>query len=275
MKRFLILFMILGFIAGSVATAEAEQTERTVEVSYYGAQLSFNLRSCAIAGGAGCVTIDTHPGEASMTAVVTDAHGLPVSVRVVDGSSPLGFDGTYKTYGTFCGHTTQPIRFDPGAKLEFWVGGEWWPTWWIIPELEGCSPSASTTGTIRVTLEGWTTSEGAHSPSPGGSPAPQPSPTTQPETVERSVDLVLRRHLRGEGMVTSDDLSCRANVPVVIQRKRSSDWIEVGSTTTDSDGAFAIKLTDRAGRYRAVTPEGSSSERTCLAATSPTVRHRH
>jgi hypothetical protein len=93
--------------------------------------------------------------------------------------------------------------------------------------------------------------------------------------VERSVELALRRHLRSQGAVASDDASCRSDVPVVIQRKRSADWIEVGSTTTDSDGTFAVKLTDRVGHYRAITPEVSSSEWTCLAATSPTVRHRH
>lgn len=112
-------------------------------------------------------------------------------------------------------------------------------------------------------------------PTPGVSPTPQPSPTTEPESVERSVDLVLRRHLRSEGAVTSDDASCRSQVPVVIERKQSGDWVEVGSTTSDDNGAFSLRLTDRPGRYRAIAPEIRLPERTCLSAVSTIARHRH
>lgn len=278
MKKYLILFMTLGLATGSVTTAEAEQRDRTVEVSYYGAQLLYEYRSCDFSGGAGCVTIETSAGERSLTATATDAHGLPVSVWVVDASeSRGGLDGLNKFYGSFCGQTTEPIRFDPGTKLEFWVGGEWWPRWWIIPEVE-CFPGAATTGTIRVTFSGgFTASDGPNSPSPepGGSPAPRPSPSDQPAAVERSVDLALAGHLRTEGALTSDDASCRSRVPVVIERKTSSRWVEVGSMTTDDDGGFALRLADRPGRYRAVVREFGSSERICLGATSPTARHRH
>ena len=283
MKRFLILLMTLGLVIGSVATAEAEQrferAERTVEASYYGAQLLYQYRSCPLSGGAGCVTIETLAGEESLTARATDAHHRPVSVWVVDASERQDeLDGANRVYGRFCGYTTEPIRFDPGTKLELWVGGEWWPTWWIIPELPPCFPGAATTGTIQVTFSGgWTPSDGPASPSlePGGSPAPQPSPSGRPAVVERSVDLRLRRHLRSEGAVASQDPLCRSEVRVVVQRKKSADWIEVGSVTTDSDGAFALRLRDRAGRYRAIAPEVSSSEKTCLAAISTMARHRH
>ena len=157
MKRFLVSFIALGLIGGSVSTARAEQkverTERTVEASYLGAQLLYEYRSCALAG-AGCVTIETRVGEKALTARVTDAHGQPVSVWVVDASeSQGGLDGPSEVYGTFCGHTTKPIRFTPGATLELWVGGEWWPTWWIVPQVK-CFPAAATTGTISVTLSG-------------------------------------------------------------------------------------------------------------------------
>ena len=92
---------------------------------------------------------------------------------------------------------------------------------------------------------------------------------------ERSVDLVLRGHLRSRGAIVSDDATCESDVDVVIQRKGSTGWLEVGSTTTDADGAFALRLRDRSGRYRAIAPEASSSETTCVEALSATVRHRH
>lgn len=281
MKRFLIMFMVLGLIAGSVATAEAEQgfarTERSVEASYYGAQLLYQYRSCALSGGAGCVTLDTLPTETSLTAKVTDAHGQPVSVWVVDAAErQIESDGPNFVYGTFCGQTTEPIRFKAGAELELWVGGEWWPTWWVVPEVPRCLPGVATTGTVSVTLWGWTTEEPASaSPGPLESPAPQSSPSGQPEVVERSVDLVLRRHLRGVGSVVAGDPSCSSDVPVVIQRKRSEAWRDIASTTTDADGSFAVRLTDRSGRYRAVASELATPETTCLEARSATVRHHH
>jgi hypothetical protein len=159
MKRFLLIFMVLGVVAGPVATADAEQgslrAKRTVEVSYYGAQLLYQYRSCPLSGGAGCVTIDTRAGEQTLTATVTDAHGKPVSVWVVDASERQDeLDGANRVYGTFCGQTTKPIRFDAGTKLELWVGGEWWPRWWIVPEVPDCFPAAATTGTVTVTLSG-------------------------------------------------------------------------------------------------------------------------
>ena len=260
--------------------------ERTVEASYYGSQLLYQFRSCSLSGTAGCVSIETLAGEGSLAATATDAHGLPVPVWVVDASHRQDVFGTGEVYGEFCGHTTTDIRFDPGAKLEFWVGGDWHPDWWIVPE--GCLPPAATTGTIRVTFSEWTPAEWppsppepsgspapSGSPEPSGSPAPQPAPTTQPETVARSVELRLQRHLRSAGTVTSDDPACRSQVLVVIERKKSDRWVKVGSTTTDPDGAFAFRLRDRVGRYRTVAPEIRLPERTCLSAVSPIARHRH
>lgn len=276
MKRFLIMFMILGLIAGSVAAADAEErferAERTVEAGYYGAQLLYQYRSCAVSGGAGCVTLDTLPSEDSLTAKVTDAHGQPVSVWVVDAAErQIELDGPNLVYGTFCGQTTEPIRFEPGAQLELWVGGEWWPTW-VVPEVPRCFPGAATTGTISVTLSGWTSSE---EPRPVQSPTPQESPSGQTEVVERSVDLLLRGHLRGVGSVVAADELCSGGVPIVIQRKRFGAWRDIASTTTDGDGSYAVRLTHRSGSYRAVASEIATPETTCLEATSATVRHRH
>jgi hypothetical protein len=228
------------------------------------------------------VSIETLAGEDSLTAVVTDAHGQPVLGWVLDASED-------QFYGTFCGQTTEPIRFDRGTKLELWVG-TWWPTWsptwWFIPEGVGCFPGVATTGTIRVTLSGWTTSEdsAALSPEPIESPAPESSPSASPDpqssppgqtAIERSVDLVLRRHLRGVGSIVAADASCRSAVPVLIERKTNDAWIEIASTTTDADGAFTVRLPDRSGRYRAIAPEVNDGEKPCHGAVSPVVRHRH
>lgn len=157
MKRLFMLFVALGLISGSVATAEAGQrskhAQRTVETSYYGAQLLYQYRSCPVSGGAGCVSLKTLPTESSLTAKVRDAHGQPVSVWVVDASERrFELDGANFVYGTFCGETTEPIRFKAGAELELWLGGEWWPTWWVVPQMPRCFPGAATTGNVRVTL---------------------------------------------------------------------------------------------------------------------------
>jgi hypothetical protein len=154
MRRFLIGFLILGLMAGSVGTAEARKSRRvrTVVASYYGPQLLYEYRSCPPGGGAGCVTLQTRAYEKYLTANVKDAHGQPVSVWVVDSSEGVdGLDGAGRVYGTFCGKTTQPIRFDAGTTLELWIGGEWLPTWWIVPRVD-CSPGIGTTGTISVKL---------------------------------------------------------------------------------------------------------------------------
>ena len=160
MKRFLIISMTLGLMLGCLATAGAEQrapgAKRTVEASYLGAQLLYEYRSCPLSGGSGCVTLETLPTEGALTARATDAHGQPVSVWVVDASEGRGgLDGPNRVYGSFCGKTTETIWFEPGTTLELWVGGEWWPTWWIVPKVK-CFPGAATTGTISVTLSAGT-----------------------------------------------------------------------------------------------------------------------
>jgi hypothetical protein len=154
MKRFLILFMILGLIAGSVATADAGQAgrkraERTVEGSYATQFVPFSglvTAPCAESGAIGCVTVQTRAQEEYLTATVTDAHGQPVLVAV-DSWDP--HTGAPTEYGTFCGETEEAIRFRPGVELRFAPG--YWdpylPTPWAT-----CPPGFGTTGTISVTL---------------------------------------------------------------------------------------------------------------------------
>lgn len=262
MKRYLILFMILGLITGQVGTAEAEQgferSERTVEAPYP------EPTKCNVGRGFFvCAVVDAHPTEGVFTAEVKDAHGQPAYVQV--------FTRGGRRVGTFCGETTEPLHFDAGSSLQFLVEPTpyFWQNWgtdWVGPL--DCPYRVATTGTVSVTLSGWTASDAAP-PSPTQSPAPDQT------AAERSVDFALRRHLRGTGSVVAADASCSSDVPVVVQRKTSDGWLEVASTNTNADGAFAARLTDRFGRYRAVASEVRTPEATCPVARSAAVRHQH
>jgi hypothetical protein len=145
MKRFLIMLMIIGLVAGSVATAEAKdkkrttRDERTVEGSYgpYPAPVT----GCkAVISKFYCLAFRTRAGESFFTAKVTDAHGQPVFVYVRQSRG---------TNISFCGETTEPIKIDPGTKLSFYVAD-------LLPDSDAaldCPPNrAKTTGTISVTL---------------------------------------------------------------------------------------------------------------------------
>lgn len=152
MKRFLTLFMILGLIAGSVATAEAKKgqkstrTERTVEGRYATQFVPFSTY-CLQPAGVGCVEVETRKDEAFLTAKVVDAHGQPVLVRVLawgDGPHPSNY------YGTFCGETDEPIAFDRGVDISLVVGGSSEND--LPTPGASCSPGFGTTGTVSVTL---------------------------------------------------------------------------------------------------------------------------
>lgn len=141
MKRFLIMFMILGLTVGSVATAEAKGKPRRVVRTVHGSYGPYPapVTGCNSALGTfACLIIPTRRAEAFLTARAADTHGLPVFVEVRSGGHRIG---------TFCGKTSSPIRFEPGAQLEFLVA---LPVWGI--QLECPANSVKTVGTISVTL---------------------------------------------------------------------------------------------------------------------------
>lgn len=151
-KRFLILFMVLGLLAGSVATTEAKRAskpgrvERTVE-GRYGARLEPYTECNQGRALYGCVVVDPRSTEAFFTAKVTDDHGQPVFVQVVDGGGGR--------IGTFCGETTEPMSFDTGSRLEFLIEPvphffSHWGAGWLGPL--DCPYRLRSTGTISVTL---------------------------------------------------------------------------------------------------------------------------
>lgn len=146
MKRFFTLFMVLGLMFGSVATAEAKRSrksnriERTVVGSYgpYPAPVTGCNEPLGLYA---CLVVDTRASETSLTAKVTDLHGQPVFVEVaVSGGG---------TVGSFCGETTRPITFESGSTLFFYLGVPGWPGNLM---LDCPANRIKTTGTISVTL---------------------------------------------------------------------------------------------------------------------------
>ena len=152
MKRFLITFMVLGLIAGSVSAAGAtgrkpKRVQRTVEGSY-GAVPESTTGCNADMDTFTCLVVDVRPRESFFTAKVTDAHGQPVFVQV------LTQGGDRVT--TFCGETTEPVPLNSqGSKLEFLIepAPNFFSNWgvgWLGPL--GCPYRLETFGSISVTL---------------------------------------------------------------------------------------------------------------------------
>lgn len=145
MKRVLTFFMILGLVAGSVATADAkkprQRVERTVEGEYgpYPAPVT----NCSEPLGAwACMEISTGPKDRFFTAKVADAHGQPVFVQATNGAG--------HTIATFCGDASTPVAIEPGAGLRFYVSGV--PFLFADLFLDCPANRIKTTGTISVTL---------------------------------------------------------------------------------------------------------------------------
>ena len=149
MKRFLIMFMLLGLITGSVATAESKKKPtphaRTFEGSYKTPFVPGDA-GCSRTEGRGCVTVYTRSTESFFTAEVTDMLGLPVFVQVWTQTDGDGLEDVL--FGIFCGETTTPIDFPAGTELHFWVGFTY-----SMAAYESCPGGLiATTGTVSVTL---------------------------------------------------------------------------------------------------------------------------
>jgi IPT/TIG domain len=122
-------------------------------------------------------------------------------------------------------------------------------------------PATATTGKIKVTT-------------PNGSATSATNFVVGVVTKHsRSVTLKLKQHLVAKGVVRAGGAftACAASVPVKIQRKSSSGWNNVGSTTTDASGSYKKKIKDKAGKYRVKAPKVTlnAGADICLAGTSP------
>ncbi len=143
MKRFLVLLMVLGLMAGSVATAEAnkkkkkaKRVQRTVKGSYEPPWVPPVTGCKSLLGPWSCMDVETRSTEKYFTAKVTDAHGQRVFFAVL---------GDHGYIGNYCGETPHPISIDPGSSLHLRVGQDW------IGPLD-CLYRIKTIGTVSVTL---------------------------------------------------------------------------------------------------------------------------
>jgi len=158
MKRFLILFLILGLVFGSIATADAKKKkkkktapvkiERVVELEY--AAPGIGVNTPAASGGIcpfadpttqECIEIPLQADETFIKVEMTDATGLPVMGYISQGDTDG--DGIGNLYGDFCGGHPEPIAMESTnpVRISFYNG--------VNPD---CLPSAVTTGSIKVTL---------------------------------------------------------------------------------------------------------------------------
>ena len=150
MKKSVAFLLILGLVASFAAVpAQAKKKPKRVERQAQGTYVApaTVVGNCTQTDGVGCMTIQTGGSEQFLTAKVTDATGQPVFVTV---QADLDGDIQAETfYGSFCGETAEPIQFDPGAALIFWVGPAS-----RIPDraTSGCVPGQGTQGTLDVTL---------------------------------------------------------------------------------------------------------------------------
>ncbi|MGH2807429.1 MAG: beta strand repeat-containing protein [Actinomycetota bacterium] len=124
-------------------------------------------------------------------------------------------------------------------------------------------PAGATTGRIVVT-----------GPSGAGTSAVDFVVT---QVHRRSVTLRLRSHLIAHGQVgaAGGPSTCVSGVRVFVQRRIGRVWETVRIATTVSDGAWAVRMPDARGLYRAVLPRIETPADLCRAAGSNWVRHRH
>ena len=145
MKRFVIMFMILGLLAGSIATAEAAKKkkkvvkiERVVEFEYQCPcpgviQLGTALNGDPNLGGG---AIPVGGDDLYLTGEAVDATGgaVAVSIQQDDGT------GANAPTGDFCTTTEAPMPLVPGREIRVFIG------------LATICPSTPVGGTITFTL---------------------------------------------------------------------------------------------------------------------------
>lgn len=139
MKQFLIMFMVLGLVAGSATTVSARKTpqrdERNVESTYDCNMLGVWPLIC----GGQHIEVDTRPTESFLFAELTDDSGRPVAVDVYK-RKPGN-----RRVGRFCGETAEAIAFPPGTDLTLVIG--------LGPPPPSCLlGTLPTSGTVTVTL---------------------------------------------------------------------------------------------------------------------------
>lgn len=131
MKRVIVLFLVLGMIAGSITVAEAgkkkkkkrpAKVERTVEFEYACPCFGLFQLGGLMGGdpnlGGGVTAIGD---EFFMKGEVKDATGLPLNVSFQQDTDGDGFNNPV---AQFCGSTEEPLPINPGLEARIFVGGQ-------------------------------------------------------------------------------------------------------------------------------------------------------
>jgi IPT/TIG domain len=184
--------------------------------------------------------------------------GLPTITSFTPAFGPVGT--SVKITGTNfsgTGFTTSSVKFNTTTATTFHVDS--------ATQITATVPTGATTGKITATTPGGTATSAAN--------------FTVSMVHSRSVTLSLKKHLVAKGVVSVGDTftACAASVPVKIQRKTSSGWKSVGSTTTDASGSYSKKIKDKEGKYRAKAPKVTLNNGVdiCSGAKSPVRKHNH
>ena len=152
MRKLVAVMMVVGLIVGG-ASADAAQKKKKkpppepqkVEreaVGTYQSTVVVAAGTCAQTDAVNCVRIPATAEESYLVAAVEDEQGQAVPVAV---KADLDGDNRTETlYGAFCGSTEEPIQFDPGVEVTFWIG------YTSDNAALGCGPATS--GSITVTF---------------------------------------------------------------------------------------------------------------------------
>jgi hypothetical protein len=203
----------------------------------------------------GKVKVDTGVGTAATsTADFTVAATCATITGFTPTSGPVGTVVTITGTG-FTGATA--VSFNNVNATSFTVNS--------ATQITATVPTGATTGKIRVTVGGGTVASTAD--------------FVVSTVHSRSVTLSLKKHLVAKGVVSVGDAftACATSVPVKIQRKTSSGWKNVGSTTTTASGSYSKKIKDKTGKYRAQAKKVTlnTGADICKKATSPVRKHKH
>jgi hypothetical protein len=222
-------------VVGTSVTISGTNFVGTTAVSFDGTSAVFDVDSAT-------TITATVPSGATTGPIGVTADGTATSVSdftvlvppTISSFSPAsGPVGTVVSItGTYFTGTTS-VKF-AGTSATFTVNS--------ATKITATVPAGAVTGRISVTIPNGTATSST------------PFTVTGPIHL-RGISLELRRHLRVSGTVTVPDgfSACASNVPVKIQRHRfsSGTWRTILRLTTDTAGAYAAHVPNRAGRYRA------------------------
>jgi hypothetical protein len=230
--------------AGDVTFFNNKTATSTVALS--ATQITAVVPSTATTGK---INVDTGVGAAVASATdFTVAATCATITSFTPTSGPVGTVVTITGTG-FTGATA--VSFNNVAATSFTVNS--------ATQITATVPTGATTGKIRVTVGGGTVASTAD--------------FVVSTVHSRSITLTLKKHLVAKGVVSVADAftACAAGVPVKIQRKTSSGWKNVGSTTTSSTGTYKKSLKDKKGKYRAQAKKVTlnTGADICKKATSP------